>query len=184
VIRRSVGDFLARLREAAPDVAPLDLKPGDAWSREGGLERRVLQGSPPARVATDYIHPYLGTGERWCPAGRPSTEETFRRDLPALTARRPGAATYVQQPVLIEVVGADAGTFTVDFREPGSPPKPGDAGAPYGLRIRDEDWKDLFERRIPWQVMMVSDRLAVTRVRHGAPPEGLHFVFALQAVFP
>ena len=59
-----------------------------------------------------------------------------------------------------------------------------DAGAPFALRILDSDWKDLFERRVSWQVLLVSDRLAVTRVRRGLPPDGLHFAYALQGVFP
>ena len=40
------------------------------------------------------------------------------------------------------------------------------------------------DRKIPWQVLLASDRTAVTRLRHGPPPEGLHFVHALQALFP
>jgi hypothetical protein len=33
-------------------------------------------------------------------------------------------------------------------------------------------------------VLLVSDRLAVTRVRRGLPPDGLHFAYAMQGFFP
>ncbi len=184
VIRRNAEHLRAALAREAPEVRFLDLRPGDAWSREGGIERGVLSGTPAPAVAHDYLHRWLATGERWCPAGRPSTEDTFRRDLPRRLREAPAVAAYVGQPVLFQVTGEDAGVWTLDFRHPEEPAKRGDAGAPYGLRVRDGDWKDLFERRLPWQVLLASDRLAVTRVRRGAPPEGLHFVFALQAVFP
>jgi hypothetical protein len=71
----------------------------------------------------------------------------------------------------------------VDFTRPEAPPRRGD-DAPFALRVHDEDWKDLFERRVSWQVLLVSDRLRVTRLRSGAPPEGLHFCYAFQAIFP
>ena len=184
VIRRRPKDLAAALEREAREVAFLDLRPGDAWSREGGTERGALSGEPPPRAAHDYTHPFLHTGLRWCGDARPTTEETFRLHLPARTASHGEASRYVGQPVCIEVAGEDPGRFTVDFRSPGAAPEPGDAGAPYALRIRDEDWKDLFERRVSWQVLLVSDRLAVTRVAKGAPPRGLHFCFALQALFP
>jgi len=148
------------------------------------VERAVVRGTPPSRVAHDYIHAFLGTGARWCPAGRPSTEDTFRRDLPARLAEVAAAARLVNQRVVIEVTGDDPGTYTVDFREPGSIPLKGDDGAAYGLRVPEQDWKDLFERRVSWQVVAMSDRARVTRFRAGAPPEGLNFAYALQAVFP
>jgi hypothetical protein len=74
--------------------------------------------------------------------------------------------------------------FTVDFADAGRPPVAGDAGAAFAVRIHDEDWKDLFERIVPWQVLLVNDRTRVTRFRPGPPPDGLHFAYALQAVFP
>jgi L-ascorbate metabolism protein UlaG (beta-lactamase superfamily) len=184
VIRRRPRHLAAALASDAPGVACPDLAPGDAWSREGGVERAAVSGSSAPRVAHDYIHAFLETGERWCGAQRPSTEEIFRRHLPERMSRAAEASAYAGQPVLIEVVGDDPGVATVDFRKPGALPAAGDAGAPYGLRIRDEDWKDLFERRISWQVLLVSDRLAVTRVEPGPPPRGLHFCFAMQALFP
>lgn len=184
VIRRSPGHLLERLARDLPEVAALDLRPGDAWSVADGIERGALVGSPPPRVAHDYLHAWLDTGERHCPEGRPSTEDTFRRDLPARTAAVPEASRYLGQPVTVEVVGEDPGVFTVDFRAPGAAPEPGDAGAPYALRVVDEDWKDLFERRAPWQVLLANDRTRVTRYEPGAPPKGLHFCYALQALFP
>jgi hypothetical protein len=184
VIRRSAADFRERARRDAPGVATLDLAPGDAWSREGGVERGALRGTPAPRVANDYLHAFLDTGERLAPPGRPSTQETFRRDLPALLARAAEASRYVGQPVCFEITGEDPGTWTVDFRRPDAAPVRGDAGAPFALRLPEEDWKDLFERRLSWQMLLVADRLAVTRVRRGAPPDGLHFAYALQAIFP
>lgn len=184
VIRRGVADWRALMAREAPAIPALDLAPGDAWSREGGIERGALRGRPAARVAHDYIHPFLGSGERYTGAARPTTEETFRRDLPALLAKRPEAARYLGQTVHFEIAGDDAGAFSVDFARPDLAPVAGDAGAPFALRVQDSDWKDLFERRTSWQVLLVSDRLAVTRVRRGAPPDGLHFAYALQAVFP
>lgn len=183
VIRRCPRHLAGALAREAPGTDFLDLRPGDAWSRDG-VERGALRGRAPARVAHDYLHAWLDTGERWCGAQRPATEEIFRTHLPRHTARLAEASRYVGQPVCIEVVGDDPGCSTVDFARPGAAPEPGDAGAPYGLRVRDRDWKDLFERRIPWQVLLVSDRLAVTRYTPGPPPEGLHFCFALQALFP
>lgn len=184
VIRRGVAHLVDRLKHDAPDTRALDLRPGDAWSREGGVEHGALRGAPAPRVDHDYIHNFLSTGERWCGPGRPSTGEIFRRHLPERMASAADASAYVGQPVFIEVVGDDPGSVTVDFRKPGGMPSPGDAGAPYGLRIVDEDWKDVFERRVSWQVLLVSDRLTVTRVESGAPPQGLHFCYALQALFP
>ncbi len=184
VIRRGPDDFLARLAADAPGVEGVDLRPGDAWSREGGVERRVLAGRPAPRADHDYIHPFLDTGERHCPPGRPSTEDTLRRDLPARLRAQPERARYVGQRVAFEIAGDDPATFTVDFTRPEVPPAPGDDGAAFGVRVRDTDWKDLFERRASWQVLLVNDELRVTRFRTGAPPDGLHFVYALQAVFP
>jgi len=184
VIRRSHADFRAQVARDAPAIEFLDLRPGDAWSSDTGVERAVVRGTSPPRVAHDYIHAFLGTGERWCPPGRPSTEDTFRRDLPARLVLAPEVARLVNQRVVIEVTGDDAATYTVDFRAPGSVPVAGDAGAAYGFRIHDRDWKDLFERRTSWQVVASADRLNVTRFHPGAPPAGLNFVYGLQAVFP
>jgi len=184
VIRRSRADFVERVRRDAPDIEALHLAPGDAWSREGGVERGVLRGTPAARAPHDYVHPFLGTGERHCPPGRPSLEELFRRDLPARLAKAPEVAREVGQPVCFEVVGEETGTWTVDFTRPGAAPERGDTGAPYAVRVDCEQWKDLFERKISWQVVLSSDRLRVTRFAPGAPPAGLHFVYGLQAVFP
>jgi len=184
IIRRSGADFLARLAREAPEVPGVALAPGDAWSRAGGVERGVLRGTPEPPAATDYVHRLLDTGARHCPPGRPSTEDTVRRDLPALLARHPERAAYVGQAVAFEIVGADPAVFTVDFAAPTRPPVTGDAGAAFALRIADEDWKDLFERAIPWQVLLVNDRTRVVRFRPGAPPDGLHFAYALQGLFP
>lgn len=184
VIRRSAADFRARLAAVAPRVTGLDLAPGDAWSRDG-VERGVIRGTPAPRVDHDYIHAWLDTGERWCPPGRPSTMDTFRRDLPARLRGAPAAARYVGQPVSFTVVGEDSGCCTVDFRHPDPPVvSVGEDTAPFAVRVLERDWKDLFERRINWQVLLASDRLRVTRLRPGAPPDGLHFVYALQGVFP
>jgi L-ascorbate metabolism protein UlaG (beta-lactamase superfamily) len=184
VIRRGVADWRALMAREAASIPALDLAPGDAWSREGGVERGAFRGRAAARVAHDYIHPFLGTGERFSGAARPDTEETFRRDLPARLAKAAAASRYVGQSVYVEVVGDDPGAFTIDFARPDLAPVAGDAGAPFALRIVDSDWKDLFERRVSWQVLLVSDRLAVTRVRRGLPPDGLHFAYAMQGFFP
>lgn len=184
VIRRSRASFVERLRRDAPGVEPLELRPGDAWSREGGVERGVLRGTPAPRTAHDYVHPFLATGERHCPPGRPSLEETFRRDLPARLAAASAAALEVARPVCFEIRGEECATWTVDFSRPDAPPVPGDAGAPFAVRVPCDDWKDLFERRLSWQVLLSSDRLRVLRFAPGAPPDGLHFAYALQAVFP
>lgn len=184
VIRRSADDFLARLAAEAPEVPGIALAPGDAWSREGGIERGVLRGPAEPPAPHDYVHRLLESGARHCPPGRPSSEDTFRRDLPALLAARPERAAYLGQPVVFEIVGDDPAVFSVDFSRAPFRATPGDSGAPFALRILDEDWKDLFERRVPWQVLLVNDRTRVTRFRPGAPPDGLHFAYALQAVFP
>jgi L-ascorbate metabolism protein UlaG (beta-lactamase superfamily) len=184
VIRRSAADWRARAAGDAPETVALDLAPGDAWSREGGVERGPFAGKAAPRARHDYIHAFLDTGARYAPPGPFATEDTFRRDLPARLAAAPDAARYVGQPVFVEVVGDDPGAFTIDFARPDASPVRGDAGAPFALRVEGRDWKGLFERRISWQVLLVSDRLAVTRVRHGAPPDGLHFAYALQAIFP
>jgi L-ascorbate metabolism protein UlaG (beta-lactamase superfamily) len=184
VIRRSPAQLREWLGREAPDVEPLDLAPGDAWSREGGLERGVLCGRAAPAAPHDYLHAFLDTGERHCPPGRPSTEDTFRRDLPARTLSAPEAALGVGQTVCFEIGGDDPGTWTADFRAPGARPVRGDAGAPFAVRVPDADWKDLFERRASWQVLLSSGRLRVTRFRAGPPPEGIHFVYALQALFP
>jgi L-ascorbate metabolism protein UlaG (beta-lactamase superfamily) len=184
VIRRDASHLRARLAAGAPGVEALDLAPGDAWSREGGVERDALRGRGAPRAAHDYIHAFLDTGERLSPPGRPSTEETFRRDLPAHLARRAGASRALGQRVAIDVVGEDPGRYTIDFATPGAAPTPGDDGAAFALRVRDVDWKDLFERRVSWQVLLVNDELVVTRFRPGTPPDGLHFCYALQGVFP
>lgn len=182
VIRRSGADFLARLAREAPAVTGVALAPGDAWSREGGVERGVLRGRPEPRARHDYVHPLLETGARHCPPGRPSTEDTFRRDLPRLLAEAPEQAAYLGQAVAFEIVGADPGVYTVDFAARSV--AAGDTGAAFAVRIPDEDWKDLFERTVPWQVLLVNDRTRVTRFRPGPPPDGLHFAYALQGVFP
>lgn len=184
VIRRDACHLQTSLAATAPEVEALDLHPGDAWSREGGIERAVLRGTPAPHVSHDYVHAFLDTGERHCPPGRPETEATFRRDLPALLDARITASQYVGQRVAIEVVGDDPGTFTLDFNQPGSAPETGDVNAPFALRVHDTDWKDLFERRIPWQVLLAGGNLAVTRSHPGPPPDGLHFCYALQAIFP
>lgn len=184
VIRRSGADFLERLAREAPEIPGVALAPGDAWSREGGIERGVLRGAPEPPAPHDYVHPLLGTGARHCPPGRPSSEDTFRRDLPALLARAPERAAYLGREVVFEIAGEDPALFSVDFANPAGPPRPGDSGAPFAVRIHDEDWKDLFERIVPWQVLLVNDRTRVTRFRPGPPPDGLHFVYALQALFP
>jgi L-ascorbate metabolism protein UlaG (beta-lactamase superfamily) len=183
VIRRGAADWRACMATDAKGHVALDLAPGDAWSREGGVERGVLRGKPAPRVSHDYIHAFLDTGERYA-ASRPSTEDSFRRDLPARLAAAPEASAQVAQSVFFEITGEDPGAYTVDFRQPGTPAERGDHGAAFALRLSDSDWKDLFERRLSWQVLLVSDRLAVTRVRRGAPPDGLNFAYALQAVFP
>jgi L-ascorbate metabolism protein UlaG (beta-lactamase superfamily) len=184
VIRRSRRSFVERLREDAPAVEPLDLRPGDAWSREGGVEQGVLRGAPAPRVGHDYVHLFLDTGERYCPAGRPALEDTFRRDLPARLAAARTASLEVAQQVCFEIEGEEAASFTVDFSRPEEPPVPRDAGASCAVRVACDDWKDLFERKLPWQVLLSSDRLRVRRFEPGVPPAGLHFVYALQAVFP
>lgn len=184
VIRRGPSHFEKALAEEAPETRLLPLEPGDAWSREGGVERARIEGRPAPRVAHDATHLHLGTGERHCESEEPSTEELFRRDLPARTAAVADASRYVGQRVLFEIEGDDAACFSVDFRHPGSKPVPGDDGAEYAVRLPEADWKALFKDRLPWQVLLVCDRLRVTRVKEGAPPDGLHFVFALQAVFP
>jgi L-ascorbate metabolism protein UlaG (beta-lactamase superfamily) len=183
-IRRSHADLGAVMAERARDIPVVDLQPGDAWSRAGGVERRAVSGAPSVPVAHDYIHTFLETGERWCPVGRPSTEDTLRRDLPARMRRNPQAAAYLGQTVELEITGADAATYTVDFGAPDADPVRRSGAAPFAIRIADEDWKDLYERKVSWQVLLVSDRLAVTRFRPGEPPNGLHFVYALQALFP
>ena len=182
VIRRSHRDFCACLASEAPGVECLDLEPGRAWP--SGATEPALAAGAPRRVEHDYIHAFLATGERWSPGGRPSTQETFERDLPARLRGAPAAALYVGQAVTFDVSGADAATYTVDFRDPGARPAAGDGGAPYAVRVTEADWKDLFERRLDWQVLLVSDRLRVTRFRPGPPPSGLHFAYALQAIFP
>jgi hypothetical protein len=184
VIRRTPAHFREWLAREAPGVEPLDLAPGDAWSRDGGVERGVLRGRPAPSAPHDYLHALLDTGERHCPPGRPSTEGTFRRDLPARMLAAPEAALGVGQTVCFEITGDDPGIWTTDFRAPGARPLPGDAGAPFAVRVPDADWKDLFERRASWQVLLSSGRLRVTRFRPGPPPEGIHFVYALQALFP
>lgn len=184
VIRRGPADLEAALAAEGAGTRFLDLRPGDAWSREGGIERRVLRGAPPADTGEDYIHPFLGTGERWSPPGEPSVEDTFRRDLPRRLRAAPQIAAYVGQRAVFEIEGEDAAVFTVDFTDPAAAPEKGDAGAAFAVRVTDRDWKGLFERRLSWQVLLMSDRLAVRRVRPGPPPHGLHFVYALQAVFP
>jgi L-ascorbate metabolism protein UlaG (beta-lactamase superfamily) len=184
VIRRGANEFRTELAARCSTVEFLDLRPGDAWSPADGIERSAVRGAAAVPVAHDYAHAFLRTGARWCSAGRPETEATFQRDLPARTAAAPEASRYVAQTVEFEVEGSDPGAFTVDFTKPGSRPAPGAEAAPFALRVTDSDWKDLFERRINWQVLMMSDRLRVTRFRPGPPPDGLHFVYALQAVFP
>src|SRR5690606_18523885 len=133
IIRRSGADFLARLAREAPEVPGVALAPGDAWSRAGGAERGVLRGTPEPPAATDYVHRLLDTGARHCPPGRPSTEDTVRRDLPALLARHPERAAYVGQAVAFEIVGAVPAVFTVDVAAPARPPVAGDAGAAFAL---------------------------------------------------
>ena len=184
VIRRGAESFLEHLAAAQPGIDGLALAPGDGWSREGGVERGLVCGGPPERVAHDYVHRFLDTGERWCADARPTTHEIFAQALPRRTAAAPEASRYVGVPVLFEVEGEDRATFTIDFSQPGSPSVAGDHGAACGLSIEDDDLKDLFERRSSWQILMMSDRLRVTRLRHGAPPDGLHFVYAMQALFP
>ncbi|NNL65242.1 MAG: hypothetical protein HKP30_03265 [Myxococcales bacterium] len=184
VIRAGPEDFRRELAATAPEVAYLDLRPGDAWSLEGGIERDALGGTPEATVPNDYLHAFLDSGERFCPAGRPSVADTFARDLPARLARAPEASRYLGQPVSFEITGEGGGTWSVDFSRVDAAPVAGDDGAPFAVRIEARDWLDLFERRISWQVLLVSDRLAITRFRPGPPPDGLHFAYALQAVFP
>ena len=132
VIRRgpeALRDWLAR---EAPATAFLELAPGDAWSREGGVERGVLRGKPALPAAHDYLHAFLDTGERFCPAGRPETEATFRRDLPVRCAAAPAAAREVAQRVCFEISGEDAGVFSFDFGATGGRP----SGATPGRRSR------------------------------------------------
>jgi hypothetical protein len=177
VIRRGAADFAEALSREAPGVRFLDLRPGDAWSREGGIERGALRGTAEPRVATDCVHAF-------CPDGSPEVEATFRRDLPARLRAVPEAARYVGQRVEFRIRGDEAGTWTVDFRHPDAAPLPGTDDAPFALEVDGADWRALFERRIPWQVLLVSDRLRVRRLRPGPAPEGLHFVYALQGIFP
>ncbi len=187
VIRRRPEHFARELAAAAPELPYLGLEPGDAWSREGGVERQVLRGTPEPHVETDYLPAFLPAGDgsdRLCPPGRPGVEDTFLRDFPALLRRETEAAAYLGQPVSFHIEGEGGGIFKVDFSRPEEPPVVGDDGAPFAVSVPAEDWKDLFERRISWQVLLVSDRIAVRRFAAGAPPDGLHFVYALQAVFP
>jgi L-ascorbate metabolism protein UlaG (beta-lactamase superfamily) len=184
VIRRGAADLESAIARDAPDSRLLDLAPGDAWSKEGGIERAALRGSAPAAVGNDYIHAFLDTGERHCGPERPSSEEAARVHFPARLRAVAEAAEYVRANVAWEVVGDDAVTFSVDFVRAADGISDEPAAAPFGLRIRDDDWKDLFERRTSWQCLLVSDRLAVTRYRAGTPPEGLHFAYAMQAIFP
>jgi L-ascorbate metabolism protein UlaG (beta-lactamase superfamily) len=181
-IRRSREDFLARLAAVAPEVMGLDLQPGDAWSRDGGVARAVVRGRAAIAPPHDYVHPYLGTGARWCRTPCPSTEDLCRRDLPARLAAARCAAANVGNRVFVEIEGDDAGAYTVDFRTGES--AAGDRGAAYGFKLGSADWKGLFERRHSWQVLMTSDRLRVTRYVPGPPPAGLHFVYAMQGIFP
>ncbi|MGH0036852.1 MAG: MBL fold metallo-hydrolase [Myxococcota bacterium] len=183
VIRRGASDLAARLAEVAPQIPCARLAPGDAWTPDG-IERGALRGTPEPQTPHDYLHPLLGTGERWCPEGRPSTEDTFRRDLPARLGGAPEAARYHGRRVGFRITGSDGGDWSVDFGDPTAAPTPGIEDAEFAIEVQEDDWKDLFERAIPWQVLMVSDRLRVLRFRPGPPPDGLHFVFALQAVFP
>ncbi len=182
VIRRGPADFEKALAAEAPDTQRLALEPGDAWTREGGVERGVVAGSAAPRVENDYLHAFLNTGERFCPAGRPDVKETFERDLPALLRARPEASRYLGQPVGFRIRGR--GDWTVDFRRPDDPAIEPGGEPPCAIAIDPEDWLDLFERRISWQVLLVSDRLEVLRFRAGLPPDGLHFAYALQALFP
>lgn len=185
VVRRSHTDFGRALAAGAPEVTFLDLAPGDAWSPEGGIERAALRGTPAPRVANDYLHAFLETGERLCPDARPATADTLRRDLPARLRARPEAARGVAQQVQLRVVGDDPGEALIDFSSLRVDVSPGAGdGAAYALQMESDDWKDLFERRLSWQVLLVSDRLRVLRFEPGAPPCGLHFAYALQGIFP
>ncbi len=180
VVRRSAANFVSLLKAELPEVEALDLSPGDAWPAAGGLERAVVSGSPAPRVPNDYIHAVLGnTAEE-----TPSTEETFRRLLPELTAARTEAGRAIGRRVFVDVIGEDPGRYTVDFAEPGAMPDVGDCNADFAFEIRDDDWKGLFTRTLSWQILIMSDRLRVTRHRAGPPPDGLNFAYALQGLFP
>lgn len=184
VIRRSAADLDRALTQDAPGSRLLDLAPGDAWSKEGGIERAALLGSAPAAGGNDYIHAFLETDERHCGPDRPSSEEAARVHFPARLRAMADASAYVSANVKWEVVGDDPATFSVDFARGAEGVSNEAQPAPFGLRIRDTDWKDLFERRTSWQCLLVSDRLAVARYRAGPPPDGLHFAYAMQAIFP
>ncbi len=183
VIRRSATDLRNEIASRRADIETPDLVPGDCWTTNG-IERRRVVGSTSPAAEHDYLHSYLQTGASWSNDQRPSTADCFERDLPQRTATAPDASLYVDRAVTFRVEGEDAGTYTYDFRRPGSKPERGDTGAPSALCLSSRDWRDLFTRRISWQVLLVSNRLVVERFEPGAPPLGLHFAYALQAIFP
>jgi L-ascorbate metabolism protein UlaG (beta-lactamase superfamily) len=183
VIRKSAADLRDEIASRRADIETLDLAPGDSWTPRG-IERRHVSGATGAPAEHDYLHAYLGTGATWSSDERPSTADCFERDLRARTAAAPDASLYVDCTVTFHIEGEDAATYTCDFRRPGAKPERGDTGAPSAVRLSARDCRDLFTRRINWQVLLVSNRLVVERFAPGPPPRGLHFVYALQALFP
>ena len=140
------------------------------------------------RACRPRLHPRLPRRPalRWSPPGEPSTEQTFRRDLPRLLAAAAGRlALRGAADVRRDRRATIPGGYTVDFRRPGEEPVKGDTGAPFALRLPDGTGRaSLRAHASRGRRCWSPTGSQVTRVRRGAPPDGLHFVYALQAVFP
>jgi L-ascorbate metabolism protein UlaG (beta-lactamase superfamily) len=187
-IRKSRGEFVEAVTRRCPGVVALDPAPGSTVDRHGRLQRAHDWSGPAADVDSDYVAVLLAATPE-ARASRPAVTvtDTVRRLLAERTAVAAEASRSIGVKVGFRIVEHDGATveeFTYDFSSPGSEALAGTGDAPTLLEIPADLWRGLFEERLPWQVLLVSDRLRVPRFVPGPQPQGLHPVYALQALFP
>ena len=163
------AEAIAALRAGAPEIEGLQMNPGDAWSPDGGLERR----SPPpdwsrrlddierlSRAARDKIAEYFASE----PAAPPDLYDRFRAYFNRVIAADHTASARVPTVVWWEVTGAHGGDWTIDFRRQTEWVQPG-VPEDWNQRITIADklvHLGVSERAI-WDNLILSFRIRLAR---------------------